>query len=177
MNVTTRVASDWNAATIRSIISRTYSWWSDGIPGSGAWSVSVSALSLPSATERRSENSIRRSRARIDSKYSSRRTWSVRLAVRRKAFASWSTASITERLLAPPDGGRKMRSKTARGSTSRGSGRSGADHEMLLRDSELEKKPSPFVDSSSDGSSVACPTCRPAIWSADTPPALTACRS
>ena len=106
------------------------------MPGSGAMSVSVSALSLPISVERRSENSIRRSSARIDSKYSSSRTWSVVLAVRRRAFASSMTASITERLLAPPDGGRKMRSKTARGSTSRGSGRSGADHEMLLRDSE-----------------------------------------
>ena len=177
MNVTTRVASDWKAATSRSSIRRTYSWWSAGMPGSGAASVSVSAPSLPSAAERRSENSIRRSRARTDSKYSSSRARSVLPAARCRAFASSRTASSTERLLAPPDGGRNIRSKTARGSTSRGSGRSGADHEMLLRGSEFEKKPSPFVESSSDGSSVSRPACRPAIWSADTPPALTACRS
>ena len=84
---------------------------------------------------------------------------------------------MTERFVAPPDGGRNIRSKTARGSTSRGSGRSGADHEMLLRGSEFEKKPSPFVESSSDGSSVSCPVWRATIWSTDIPPALTACRS
>ena len=73
MNVQTRVASDWNAATIRSIISRMYDSWSAGMPGVGVVRVSVSAPSSRTSAERRSANSMRRSSALIDSKYSSSR--------------------------------------------------------------------------------------------------------
>ena len=62
---------------------------------------------------------------------------------------------MTARSVAPPEGGRNIRSKMARGSISRDIGRSGADQEMALRGSEFEKKPSPCTDSSSDGSIVS----------------------
>ena len=66
---------------------------------------------------------------------------------------------MTERWVAPPDGGRNIRSKMARGSISRAIGRSGADQEIAFRGSEFEKKPSPCTDSSIDGSNVSSRRC------------------
>ncbi len=150
-----------------------YESWSAGIPGVGVVRVSVNAPSSRISVDRLSANSMRRSRARIDSKYSSNRLRSAALTYPARAVASASTASMTERLVAPPEGGRNMRSKMARGSISRVIGRSGADQEIAFRGNEFEKYPSPCTDNSSDGSRVSSRTCAAANWSADTPPALT----
>ena len=82
---------------------------------------------------------MRRSSARIDSKYSSRRNLSAELTTLFNDRASASTASITERLLFTLDCVLNIRSKIVRGSISLAMGLSGADQEIAFRGNELEK--------------------------------------